>query len=513
MLYAASHRDPSLYKLLDTYAAFYPALLLPVERPASQTRRGGRGTPLSTIRIERWARTLPMLELPDMVPGLCTHVGDSSLSAVPQFVHLALLAGVGSRACHLHGVNHEVGARIAASLGRLLAVNHVYRCRQQKDVVHENTLGPGDVPRFDPVATVMLDQIYMRCAHLGYVPTSLVAFLAHVVYSIGADAVARLKAHGEASLPAWEDAWRPTLVALARLVGLLHPMPWNEVFAPLLRPLCHLATMNGVSDDASATIVRGLVRLLHHWARHAPSDSLARDASEALFAWLLELEEALLMDGDPSLPIYHAALELHCALTAVNGKEAISALFPFPFYIFAAPPALHGSIATLARLFGLVYALREGIQRDALPAGPVNEMILALVDMVWSGRAYATLVQRGLTLGAYLAIDPQTVAALKHACDTRRLVPFVLVTSLSHSALLASLFEVFCNDVLLVGDHPFVRAPIIPSALRPVREHGLPAQMQYADIRIQFLKWLAAQGAPELWRLLAATVPSLQSAS
>lgn len=510
-LYAASERDRALYALLDTYATFCPALLLPVERPASHARRGGRGHTLPTARLVRWARALPTLALPDMVPGLCTHVGDSSLSSVPQFLHLALLVGAGSASTHLPTLDHEAGARIAASLGRLLAVNHVYRCRQQPT---PRDARASEIPPFDPVASVMLDQVYVRCAHLGHVPPSLLSFLAHVVHSAGAEAVAQLKAGGDgASLAAWEAAWRPTLVALARVLGRLAPVPWADVFAPLLRPLCHIATMDGVSDEVSATIVRGLVRLLAHWARLAPEDATARDASAALFAWLLELEEALLMDGDPTLPIYHAALELHSAACAVDGARALAVLYPFPFYVLAAPPALRGSIATLAPLFRLVARLRTDVQRAVLPAAPVNEMILALVDMVWSGRAYGSLLQHGLTLDGHLAIDPQTVSALKQACDARRIVPFVLVASLSHSALLTALFEVFCNEVLLAGDHMFVRAPITPSALRPVREHSLPAHMQYTDIRVRFLQWLAARGAPDIWALLQATVPSLQHVS
>lgn len=488
-----------------------PALLLPVERPASHTRRGGQATALSDVRLVRWARTLPALVLPEMVPGLCTHVGDSSLSCVPQFLHLAALVGAGSRTTQLAALNHEIGARIAASLGRLLAVNHVYRLRQHPHA--RDARAPGDVPPFDPVASVMLDQVYVRCAQLGEVPPSLFAFLAHVVHSAGADAVARLKNGTDAGLAAWEDAWRPTLVALARLVGLVHAVQWSDVFVPLLRPLCHFATMDGVSDDVSARIVRGLVQLLLHWSRRAPHDAAARDAGDALFPWLLELEEALLMDGDPSLPIYHAALELHAASLAARGADAVAALYPFPFYVLASPPALHGSIATLAPLCGMVEALRGKAQAHAVPAAPVNEMLLALVDLVWSGRAFGSLLQHGLAIDTHRAIDPQTIAALKHACDARRVVPFVLVGSLSHSALLAALFEVYCNEHLLTGEHAFVRAPITPSALRPVRAHSLPAHVQYTDIRIQFLHWLAARGAPQVWQLLHATVPSLHSVS
>lgn len=517
-LYAASERDQALYALLDTYAAYCPALLLPVERPASRTRRGGEAGGQSTIRLANWARTLPRLVLPDIVPGLCIHVGDSAQSCVPRFLHLAMVAGVGCKDTSLDDRDEAIGSRIAASLGRLLAVNHVYRRRQQKRQPNSpqksKKLAPGDIPLFDPVASVMLDQVYVRCAHLGHVPTALLSFLGHVVHSIGADAVAHLRQDGELSWRAWEEAWRPTLVALARILALLPPVPWDDVFAPLLRPLSHLAAMDGLSDEFSATIVQALVRLLMRWTRLAPENAVAQNAAGRLFPWLLELEEALLMDGNPTLPIYHAALELHTAAIPLGGKEATNALYPFPFFLLASPPAFAGSVATLAKLFGLVAALRHGVQHASLPAAPVNEMILALVDLVWSGRAYGTLQQHGLKLDGHLAIDPQTIHAFKEACDARRIVPFVLVGSLSHSALLAPLFEVYCNEVLLPSaTHPFIRAPITPSALRPAREHGLPPQLQYTDIRVGFLRWLADRGAPQLLALVETTVPSLSKAS
>lgn len=513
MLYDASDRDPYLYALLDTFATYYPGLLLPVERPASRTRRGGTAGRQNRVCLRHWAQTLGQLHVPDMVPGLCIHVGDSTQSSVPRLLHLALLVGVGSR----RGMQEsEVGARLAASVGRLLAVNHVYRRRQHRhrygESPKQSAMGPNDVPLFDPVASVMLDQLYVRCSHLGHVPSTLLSFLAHVVHSVGADAVVRLQDEGEGALAAWEEAWRPSLVALARLMSLIPPMPWEDLFPPLLRPLGHLATMEGVSDATSGVIVRGLISLLAHWAEPRwATEALAQKGAAALFPWLLVLEDALLMDGDPTLPIYHAALALHSTAVALGGEAATSALYPFPFYILAVPPAMTGSIATLSQLVGIVARLREHVQQSSTPAAPVNEMILALVDTIWSGRAFGSLLQHGLTLDGHLVMDAGTVAAVKQVCDAQRIVPFVLVGSLSHGALLAPLLEVFTNEVLLPANgHPFIRAPITPSALRAARQHGLPAHMQYTDIRAAFLHWLAERGAPSIETLLQASVPSLK---
>ncbi|WFD41461.1 hypothetical protein MPSI1_000088 [Malassezia psittaci] len=513
-LYATSNRHKAIYALLDTFATFAPALLLPVERAASASRRGGKNTTLEPVRVVRWARTIHSLILPEMVPGLCTHVGDSCVSCVPQFLHLARLIGVGSHGTDFDSLNKEVGAKLAASLGRLTAVNYVYRQRHQSPPEGHRKI-PADIgiPPFDPVASVMLDQVYVRCAHMNQVPPTLVSFLAHVVHSMGTDALSHLQDPHIGTLHRWEQAWRPTLEILARILGYLFPVAWDDVFTPLLRPLCHIATMDGVSDDVSAIIFRTLVRLLRRWNSVGAHDDRARSNAEALWSWLLELEEALLMEGNPSLCLYAAALQLHQPTTKSQNNATLNALYPFPFYTFAAPVALHGSIATLAPLFGLVNDLRMRIHSESLPATPINEMILALVDMVWSGRAYGSLLQHGLHLDGHLVIDSQTFATIKQACDARRLVPFVLVGSLSHSALLAPLFEVYCNEVLLQGDHPFVKAPITPSALRPVREKYLPVHTHYTNIRQGFLQWLAARGAPELWTLLEATVPSLRKTS
>ena len=107
-----------------------------------------------------------------------------------------------------------------------------------------------------------------------------------------------------------------------------------------------------------------------------------------------------------------------------------------------------------------------------------------------------------------MTCDRGAMAVIKQACDELRIVPFVLVASLSHGALLAPLFEQHCNTVLLPGHD--IRAPIIPSALRGARgAGGLPEHVQYADIRRGFLEWLAGRGAPHLLALLEAFVPSL----
>ena len=81
-LYKATH-DPALYTLLDAYALFQPALLLPVDEPVPMD--GGadaRGMPLDT-----WAHALPTLTLPDTVPGLASA---QVRSRVPRLLRHAL---------------------------------------------------------------------------------------------------------------------------------------------------------------------------------------------------------------------------------------------------------------------------------------------------------------------------------------------------------------------------------------------------------------------------------------
>ncbi|PKI84349.1 hypothetical protein MVES1_001597 [Malassezia vespertilionis] len=517
-LYAGSARDPGLYALLDTYATYYPALLLPVEQPASHTQRERQSHASATFALclRHWARSLAQLVLPDIVPGLCIHAGDATQSRVPRLLYLALLLGVGMphhEAPQRDAVDQDIGARIATSLGRVMAVNHVYQIRQQKRVnarlEDDVKLGPGQIPCFDPIASAVLDQVYLRCAAINNVPPTLFTFLAHVVQSMGADAVERLR---DGQIAEWERVWYPTVVAIARLFSRLHPAPWDELVGTLVRPLCHLATMDGVSDLMSATVVQGLVRLLEHWSCTAPH---AQDRICALRQWLLELEEAVLMDGDPPLPIYHAALDLHLALARTGCKEGTHAFYPFPFFLLAMPSAMAGSVATLARLCQIVLLLRTAVMQTAhaLDVDAVNAMLLALVDMLWSGRAYGAIMQHGLRIDGQIALDYGTAQALKQAADACRIVPFVLVASLSHSALLAPLFEQFCNTRLLppAQQRPFLRGPITPSALRPARAFGLPANLPYAEIRVQFLAWLAERHAPEFSQLLQATVPSLQA--
>jgi len=483
-LYKATH-DPALYTLLDAYALFQPALLLPVDEPVPMD--GGadaRGMPLDT-----WAHALPTLTLPDTVPGLASA---QVRSRVPRLLRhaLALLPALEP------SNSHSVGTRLAASAGRLLAAHHAHR----RD---KGASPPADVPPFDPGAWALLDALYLHVAALQAVPRPLMPLLVHVVQSMGQDVLAHLAQPG--GLVVWERRWRPTMRRLVRFCAWLPPRPWDELFAPFFRPLCHMAAMDGVSDLFSASVLHGMVRLLEHWA------DLGAPATPALMACAIECQEALVLDGDPTLPVYAAMLELQGALAHAHCAEATH-LFPFPFVQLAAPPMLAGSVATLDRACEHVLYMRThvlSVPDSALNARAVDEMALALADMIWSGRAFAQFLQRGITIDDVLVCDRSAVAVWKQACDEQRIVPFVLVASLSHGALLAPLFEQFCHESLLPGMD--IRAPITPSALRGARgAGGLPEHLQYSDIRRQFLAWLAKAGAPHIGALLQALVPSLQ---
>jgi len=256
--------------------------------------------------------------------------------------------------------------------------------------------------------------------------------------------------------------------------------------------------MDGVSDVVSAMLMRVLVHALEGWR------NLDAPGTQALLACLVELQDALLLDGDPSIAMYVETLHLHAVVPQAG-------TFPCPFIQLATPTAMQGSILTLDRLCAHVLQMRRSVlasEPHTLDAHVVDAMATALIDMVWSGRAFGQFVQRGLVVDGVMTCDRGAMAVIKQACDELRIVPFVLVASLSHGALLAPLFEQYCNTVLLPGHD--IRAPITPSALRGARgAGGLPEHVQYADIRRGFLEWLAGRGAPHLLALLEAFVPSL----
>lgn len=480
-LYKVTH-DPALYALLDTYALFQPALLLPVDEPAHSEED------VSLMPLYAWAHALPTLRLPDMVPGLASA---RVRSRVPRLLRhaVALLPALEP------SDSQSVGTRLAASAGRLLAAHHAHR--------RDMGAAPADVPPFDPGACALLDALYLHVAALQGVPRPLLPLLVHVVQSMGQDALAHLAQPD--GLAVWERRWRPVMRRLVRFCAWLPPRPWDELFAPFFRPLCHLAAMDGVSDLFSASVLHGMVRLLEHWADLGVSDT------PALMACAIEFQEALVLGGDPTLPVYAMMLELQGALAHAHCAEAVR-LFPFPFVQLAAPPTLAGSVATLDRACEHVLYMRThvlSVPDSALDARAVDDMALALADMIWSGRAFGQFLQRGITIDDVLVCDRSAMAVWKQACDEQRIVPFVLVASLSHGALLAPLFEQFCHESLLPGMD--IRAPITPSALRGARgAGGLPEHLQYPDIRREFLSWLAKTGAPHIGALLQALVPSLQ---
>ncbi|WFD27674.1 hypothetical protein MNAN1_002675 [Malassezia nana] len=480
-LYKATHHD-ALYTLLDTYALFQPALLLPIDEPTP------KDSSRTALPIASWAHALPTLVLPDTVPGLASfHVR----SRVPRLLRHALALSPALEADD----GHSVGTRLAASAGRLLAAHHI-RCRGKGAAL-------SNLPPFDPGACALLDALYLHVAQLQYVPRALRPLLVHVVQSMGQDALAHLtQAPG---LTAWERRWRPVIRRLVQFCAWLPPCSWDELFGSLFRPLCHMATMDGVSDLFSASVLHAMVRLLEHWADVGAPDT------PKLIACAIEFQEALVLSGDPSLPVYAAMLELLGALAHAHRAQATS-LFPFPFVQLATPPSLAGSVATLDRACEHVLYMRTHVlntPNSALQARVVDDMALAFADMIWSGRAFGQFLQRGITVDDVMVCDRSAVAVWKQACDEQRIVPFVLVASLSHGALLAPLFEQFCHTALLPGWD--IRAPITPSALRGARgPGGLPAHVQYPDIRRQFLHWLATSGAPHIEALLQALVPSLQ---
>ena len=499
-LLALYHQDksPHIYDLLDTFAMYWPSLLLPVDqaaKPSSSSQKTNRSlAPASSDTLptppwHAWVHSLPCWMPPDMVPGLATGMHPIR-SRVPRCVQVAALLD--------HDTNW--GVRLAASVGRLLAAHYAYQHRKQK---HEPM---PDVPPFDPHASAILDALYMHCAPMQELPMPLVPFLAHVIRSMGHDAVVHLKQSMDIS--GWERTWHPTLLALSRLFTYLPHLPWDvTMFPALIRPLCHMAAMDGVSDMFSAHIMQALTRALSHWC--------CTNATEThpFLLCVLELQDALLLDGDPSIAMYVATIQLHAVLTKHGRVEASNASFPCPFIQLATPPAMTGSVLTLDLLCAHVLRLRAQVldasQPLALDARCIDAMATSLVDMIWSGRAFGQFLQQGLVIDHVMACDRGAMAIMKYACDELRIVPFVLIASLSHGALLAPLFEQYCNESLLPGHD--IRAPITPSALRSARGAGLPEHIQYVDIRRDYLLWLARRGAPNILALLEAFVPSLRT--
>ena len=441
-------KDPWLYSMLDAFATYEPALLLPVDQVQRKPHHVKVQVPLAL-----WAQALPYLLLPDMVPGL---VGEPKRlrSHVPHRIQLALLVGVGGKEPSLE---EEVGARLATSLGRLLAANAMYAQRHDPHI-HWDT---NTIPPFDAAAFGWLEQLYPYCASLQTVPLPLLPFIAHVIHSMGQDAVRCMTS----TLPVaqWEHTWRPTMRALVRLYAWMPPLVWTDFFPRFLQPLCYLAALDDVSDLFSSQVFYAIARMIPHWAAyHAP------ELQElVLCAW--ELQASLMLGGDPTLPVYMGILDVHRAMAQAQIPDVTGKTFPFPFFSLAAPPAMAGSVATLDRLCEHVCMLRASVTKEhhVLDARLVDDMATALVDMLWSGRAFAQCLQRGVVIDGMVACDRSAVAVWKQTCDAFRIVPFVLVASLSHGPWLAPLFEQYCHEALLPGYN--IRAPITPSALRGAR--------------------------------------------
>ena len=503
----ASPQDAELYALLDLYAAYVPDLLQPGHQAP-----GASMTACPTLRtddrlLRTWASSLDEFRLPSTLPGLGPA---SSSSCVPLCTWLAAAVGAGMEAPPsaaagdlVADIDDAVGSLAAGTLGRELALAFVEKQRRSHGAAVA-AAGPADTPLFDPAASAVLWRLHERLGPLGDVPSSLHGFLTHVVQSACADAVRCLNASQVDAEPLaqWEAAWAPAVEASVALVARLRPAPWLQVYKTLVRPLCYLATMEDVSDSLSAGVFDALVQLYLRWMRSGA------ESAAPLKECLLELEEALLVDGFASLPVYEAAFAFHRGLGAVDPPAARCALYPFPFFSFACAPAMTGSVVLLERAFELVLALRASASApDAAGMRELDEMTTLLVEMVWSGRAFATLQQRGLSVDGSLACDGGSFVALRQVCDNFRIVPFGLIASPSHGALLAPLLERYVNEVLLAeSGAPHIALPITPSALRPARQHGLPPHLQYTDIRLRFFEWLGECGAPALVRLLLSLI-------
>ncbi|WFD35932.1 hypothetical protein MCUN1_002803 [Malassezia cuniculi] len=472
--------DGDIYALLDTYAAFIPDTLVPDRRGGPPMDDGVRRRVLAN-----WASDHALI-VPN-TQGRLRQVnvhGRRSTSLALQTVQITYLCGTGQTDSSLAAVNDVYGACLAASLGHVLAAAFLRHQTESGTV--------DDVPLFDPRTCGALDQAASLCECIGEAPPTIFRFLTHVVQSMSVRAVQCLT-DGE-PMSIWEAAWRPSVAAFARMVAILRRCEWTDVYQRILRPFVYLATLDGVSDSLSAMILRSLTRLYRFWRASGPINELR--------SIIIELEQAVLVDGVPSLTLCDAACTFHQVLGQLGDQDTTKDTYPLPFYLLVSPIGLSGSLVTLARVCEMVLHVR--------PVG-ADVMIVALVELLWSGRAFGVLQQQGLVVDGKVACDGSTFAALRSAIDGA--VPVGLIASLSHGALLAPLFERFVNEILLAPANTrgiFVRAPITPSALKPARHSGLPPHMQYADVRIAFLTWLSKRSAPQILQLLQTSLPSLR---
>lgn len=471
--------DRDIYTLIDTYAVYIPNVLIP-ERRRDVARPDSH---ISRRVLSNWA-SCPCPPVHAQFHDL--HVDKSeSFSLAHRAVHLAYLCGRGKPSLPLNTLDDAYGECLAASLGHILAAAFLQR-QAETDTVN-------DVPLFDPSTGGALEQAATMCERLGEVPPTMFRFLTHVVQSMCVRALQFIDS-GE-PLHTWEAAWHSCVVDFGRMVAILRWSPWEDVSPCILRPYCYLGTLDGVSDGLSAHILNSLTQLYAAWR--------TLGEAPALREMILELEQSLLVDGVPSLSLCNAACALHGAFGKVGDPDAGKLAYPLPFYLLVSPVGLSGSIVTLAHVCGMILQLRNS---------GADTMVLALVELIWSGRAFGVLQQQGVIVDGIVACDGSTFAALRGTVNGP--VPFGLVGSLSHGALLAPLFERFVNEILLAPantHHIFVRVPITPSALRPARNSGLPPHMQYADVRIAFLTWLSKCGAPQILQLLQVFLPSLRS--
>lgn len=493
-------QDADLYALLDTYAAFVPALLQPKNHRSQGT------TPLSPIShtrmMQHWAASLPHYTAPAHLPGLYVEPPELE-SCVPRLTWLALSIGAGmapedsrDTARELAQVDETLGALVAAGLGRIVASNHLRTERRRSKWSDANAkpaalIGPEDTPLLDPSIYPALEQVHALVTRLGHMPVALLGFLKHGVQSACADAVQRLSTG--APLSAWEDAWARTLAILLSMTSKLRPGRWELISKSIVRPLCHLATMDDLSDATTAMVFRGFVALYDTWSSAERHGGGQPSCAAALEKELFDLEEAVLMDGTPALGVYDASFAFHEALAKHGSDRAPSSLYPFPFFAYACSPIVSGSLVSLDRVCGLVCALLGDENRFP---GALETMTVALVEMIWSGRAFASLQQNGLVIDSQQACDgcvcaaallttarhllpsgrPAMTSAAFHLRSSRRrrTAPRSrrCLSAISMCVLLAC-GGAHAQEVLLTqasAARPFVRAPITPSALRPARQ-------------------------------------------
>lgn len=403
-------RDRDVYMLLNTFSIYVPTILVPERQDGIQLEWTVRRRVLAN-----WATC----QLPQVLGRLRDITADKQqvISLTSQSVQIAYLCGRTLPVMSLEDANDLYGEVLAASLGHVHATSYL-KYETEVDTIN-------DVPLFDPRNSAVLDQAATMCDRIGEVPPTLFRFLTHVVQSMCVSAVRCLEAC--TAMSTWEATWRPSVGHFARFVVMLRNCNFADIESRILRPFVYLGTLDGVSDGLSAVILRSLGALYRSWRVHGTVPRLRE--------MLLELEQAVLVIGVPSLSLCDAACFVHSMIGDAGDHDALQCTYPLPFYLLVSPVGFSGSLVTLAHCCEMVLRMRR-VGADA--------MVVALVELLWSGRAFGILQQQGVAVDGGVACDGSTFAALRAAVDTPN-APSGLIGSLSHGALLAPLFERFVN--------------------------------------------------------------------